>query len=106
MVLEINSLQYTMYKADNAQNIQNLFVMQDRASQETYSNASQNAARADQIQVHQTEHAEGSTIKDNDDSREPFGDSGGGNEKQAGEEEKEKKEPSPDGKGRMVDFQA
>jgi hypothetical protein len=105
MPIQIDNLQYTLFRADAAQAMQSLFITGDRAMQAAQATQTQDIAKAAQVEVQETQKVEGSVIQDGG------GGSAGSYEGSTpdGTPEKEPKEEkieSPDGKGRIVDLQA
>lgn len=104
MVVQFYPLQYSLYKAEYNQQLQNYFLVQDRAYLEQSSNVTQDQAKVPQLQTESTKETENlrtpeETLRHNPWHRAHYGE---------GEEQKEeeKKPESPDGKGTIIDLNA
>jgi hypothetical protein len=106
MTIEFYNLPMHLYKADNAQQVQNLFVMQERAGMELAQANTQETNRGEKAdQVQDTDDADGSTIQD---------DGGAGGGRAGGDRGRREDErapeapapPDPEGRGSIFDFRA
>lgn len=105
MVIQAENLQYTLFRADNAQAIQNMFYIQDRAGLGVATAESLNTAKADQVTVHATTPTEGNPIREDEKGALAY-EGGGLVSEESRKEEEQEKQRSPDGKGIFVDIRA
>ncbi len=107
MPVEFVNLPTAVQGAEQAQSLAGAGLQQDRATQQASAVQSQNAARADQVQVQdpQNDGPENTRIREEERGGQPWHQS----KYQGGpgpEAEEEKKLEDPDGKGQVVDLTA
>jgi hypothetical protein len=105
MPMEIYNLPFHLAHAQHAQAVQNLLLQLERDAMAQSAARTQDAGRAVEVQVEQTEETADKVIREEEQQGMPSYRRGSG-----GTEEEEPKEepppPSPDGKGTVVDLEA